>query len=111
LYFRATGAGAAVRPIWGRFNQSITDNSGADCSRSAKPSLARLKVPFYRPAMTPKQKTIQALGTLPEDVSYEQLQEEVKVLAALDEGESDIRNGKVVSHEEVKHRLAQWTSS
>jgi predicted transcriptional regulator len=61
--------------------------------------------------MTPKQKTLQALGTLPEDASYEQLQEEVKILAALDEGETDIREGRVVSQEEVKRRLAQWTSS
>ncbi len=61
--------------------------------------------------MTPKQKTLQALGTLPEDASYEQLQEEVKILAALEAGEADIREGRVVSQEEVKRRLAQWTSS
>ena len=70
-----------------------------------------MNVPSYRLAMTPKQKTLQALGTLPEDASYEQLQEEVKILAALDEGEADIREGRVVSQEEVKRRLAQWTSS
>lgn len=61
--------------------------------------------------MTPKQKTLQTLGTLPEDASYDQLQEEVKILAALDEAEADIREGRVASHEEVKRRLAQWTSS
>ncbi len=61
--------------------------------------------------MTPKQKTLQALGTLPEDASYNDLQEEVKILAALEEADSDIREGRVVSHEEVKRRLAQWTSS
>jgi predicted transcriptional regulator len=61
--------------------------------------------------MTPKQKTLQVLGTLPDDASYEQLQEEVEILAALEEAESDIREGRVVSHEEAKRRLAQWTSS
>ena len=60
--------------------------------------------------MTPKQKTIQALGTLPDDSSYEDLQEEVKILAALEEAEGDVRNGRVVSHEEAKRRLAEWTS-
>ena len=60
--------------------------------------------------MTPKQKTIQALGTLPDDSSYEDLQEEVRVLAALEEAESDVRDGRVVSHEEAKRRLAEWTS-
>jgi predicted transcriptional regulator len=61
--------------------------------------------------MTPKQKTLQALGTLPEDASYEDLQEEIRILAALEEAEVDIREGRVVSHDEAKKRLAQWTSS
>ena len=63
------------------------------------------------PAMTPKQKTLQALGTLPDDASYSELQEELKVLAALEEAETDIREGRVTPHEEVKRRLAQWTSN
>lgn len=58
--------------------------------------------------MTPKRKTLQALGTLPEDASYGDFQEEVKILAALNEAESDIREGRVVSHEEAKRRLARW---
>ena len=61
--------------------------------------------------MTPKQKSLHALGTLPENASYDDLQEELKILAALDEAESDIRAGRVVSHEEAKRRLAQWTSN
>jgi hypothetical protein len=61
--------------------------------------------------MTPKQRTIQVLGTLPEDSSYSELQEEVKILAALEEAECSIREGRVVPHEEVKQRLAEWTSS
>ena len=61
--------------------------------------------------MTPKQKALHALGTLPEDSSYKELQEELKILAALEEAEDDIREGRVVAHEEVKRRLAQWTSS
>ena len=61
--------------------------------------------------MTPKRKTLQALGNIPEDASYDQLQEVVKILAALEEAEADVRKGRVVSHEEVKRRLAQWSSS
>jgi len=61
--------------------------------------------------MTPKQKTLHALGTLPEDASYEDLQEELKILAALDEAECDIREDRVVPHDEAKRRLAQWISS
>jgi predicted transcriptional regulator len=61
--------------------------------------------------MTPKQKAMHVLATLPEDASYDRLQEEVRILAALDEAETDIREGRVVPHEEVKRRLVQWTSS
>lgn len=61
--------------------------------------------------MTPKQKALQAIGTLPEDASYEQLKEEVRILAALEEAETDIREGKTVTHEEAKRRLDRWTSS
>jgi predicted transcriptional regulator len=61
--------------------------------------------------MTPKQKAMLALATLPEDVSYHDLEEEVRILSALEEAEDDIRNGRVVTHEEAKRRLAQWTSS
>ncbi|HEY0967618.1 MAG TPA: hypothetical protein VGD88_09525 [Opitutaceae bacterium] len=76
-----------------------------------KPTLAQSPPPAYRSDVTPKQKAIQALGTLPENASYEQLQEEVRILAALEEAEADIRDGRVVAHDDVKRRLAKWTSS
>ncbi len=52
-----------------------------------------------------------ALATLPEDASYYDLQEEVRILAALEEAEEDIRNDRVMSHEDTKTRLASWISS
>lgn len=61
--------------------------------------------------MTPKQKALQTLEALPENASFQELQEEIRLLAALDEAERDIRDGRVVAHDEVKRRLAQWTSS
>jgi len=61
--------------------------------------------------MTPKQKALQTLETMPEDSTYEEVQHEVQILAALEEAERDIEAGRVVSHEEVKQRLATWTSS
>ena len=61
--------------------------------------------------MTPKQKTLQVLATMPEDASYDELSQEVKIVAALEEAEQDVRAGRVVSHEEAKRRLSQWISS
>ena len=60
--------------------------------------------------MTPKQKALQTLATLPEDSTYEEVQQEVGILAALEEAERDLQAGRVISHDEVKRRLATWTS-
>ena len=70
----------------------------------------RLLLVAYFAAMTPKQKALQALATLPEDSSYEEVQEEVRILAALEVAERDIEAGRVVSHDEVKRCFATWTS-
>ena len=48
---------------------------------------------------------------MPEDASYDELSQEVKIVAALEEAEQDVRAGRVVSHEEAKRRLSQWISS
>jgi len=63
------------------------------------------------PSMTPKQKALRALATLPEDATYQDLQEEVRILAALEEAEQDIREGKLTSHDDAKRLLAEWISS
>ncbi len=60
--------------------------------------------------MTPKEKTLKVLAAMPADSSYDELEQEVKVVAALEEAELDIRSGKVVTHDEVKLRLARWIS-
>ena len=71
----------------------------------------RVQIDGYFAAMTPKQKALHTLATLPEDSTYEEVQQEVRILAALEEAERDIEAGRVISHDEVKRRLATWTSS
>jgi predicted transcriptional regulator len=61
--------------------------------------------------MSLKQNAIQVIGALPEDANYEAVTEELAILAALDEGEEDIHAGRIVSHDEVKNRLASWISN
>lgn len=67
--------------------------------------------PKHDSDMTPKQKSLKTLATLPDDSTYEDVQEEVRILAALEDAECDIEAGRIVSHEAVKERLAKWTSS
>lgn len=60
--------------------------------------------------MTPKEKTLKVLATMPEDSSFQELEQEVKIVAALEAAEEDVRSGRVVSHEEAKRRFAKWIS-
>lgn len=60
--------------------------------------------------MTPKEKTLKVLATMPEDSSFQELEQEVKIAAALEAAEEDVRSGRVVSHEEAKRRFAKWIS-
>ena len=61
--------------------------------------------------MSLKQNALQVIGALPEDASYQAVSEELSILAALAEAEDDIIHGRVISHDEVKHRFSSWISS
>ncbi|MDQ6632776.1 MAG: hypothetical protein M3Y82_13640 [Verrucomicrobiota bacterium] len=60
--------------------------------------------------MTAKQTVLDALNRLPEEISFRDISEEVAFLAALREGEEQIRKGQVISNEEMKSRLDSWAS-
>jgi predicted transcriptional regulator len=61
--------------------------------------------------MSLKQNALQVIGALPEDASYQAVSEELAILAALAEAEDDIIHGRVISHDEVKHRFSSWISN
>ena len=61
--------------------------------------------------MSLKQNAIQVIGALPEDASYQAVSEELSILEALDQAEDDIREGRVISHDEVKKRFYSWISN
>ena len=60
--------------------------------------------------MTNKQITIEAVRELSDDATLEEIAERVAILAAIREGEQAADEGRVISHEEVKRRMAKWTS-
>ena len=61
--------------------------------------------------MSAKEAVLQAIHRLPDDVDYRAIAEEIAFLAALEQGDQDIRSGRVVSNEDVRKRLESWTSS
>lgn len=60
--------------------------------------------------MSDKEAVIEAIRQLPETVTMEEISEDVAILAALRRAKEASEAGQVVSHEEVKKRLASWTT-
>ncbi len=53
---------------------------------------------------------IKTIQELPDSATWEDIEERVRFLAAIDKGLADIKAGRVVPHEEVKESLRQWLS-
>ena len=60
--------------------------------------------------MTVKEQVLQAIQRLPEDIDYRDVAEAVAFLAAIVEAEEDIQAGRVISNEQMKSRIAEWTA-
>lgn len=58
--------------------------------------------------MSPKETALRALRRLPDNVGYQEIANEIAFLAAISEAESDIKAGRVISHEEIRCRLESF---
>ena len=57
-----------------------------------------------------KERVLQAIQRLPDDIDFRDVADEIALLAAVQEAERDIEQGRVISSEEMKSRIAQWTA-
>ena len=57
---------------------------------------------------TVKQNVLEAIKNLPDDSSYEDIMEKIYFMQKVGAGLKDVEEGRVISHEEVKKRLAKW---
>jgi predicted transcriptional regulator len=60
--------------------------------------------------MTDKQLIMETLGGLPESASWEQIQEEFSILAAIKEGLRAADAGELVPHEEAVKLVESWAT-
>jgi predicted transcriptional regulator len=58
--------------------------------------------------MRAKEAAIKSLHDLPESATWEQIEEKIHFLAAIDKGLEDIKQGRLIPHEEVKKSLEKW---
>jgi hypothetical protein len=59
--------------------------------------------------MSVKEQILQAIQRLPDDMDYRDAAEEVAFLAAMRAAEDDIQAGRLISNEQMKTRIAEWT--
>ena len=58
--------------------------------------------------MTDKQLVLDTVHKLPDDTPLEKISEEIEFLMAVQQGLKALDEGRVVSHEDVKARVASW---
>ena len=61
--------------------------------------------------MSVKEQVVQAIHRLPEDIDYRDVAEEIAFLTAVREAEQDIDSARLISNEQMKARIAEWTAS
>jgi predicted transcriptional regulator len=55
-----------------------------------------------------KQKVIEMIQSLPEEVTVDDIMEELYFKLQVDEGLRELDEGKGISHEEVEKRMSKW---
>lgn len=60
--------------------------------------------------MQAKDIALKSIGKMPESSTWEEIEERILFLAAIDKGLEEIKSGKTVPHEKVKASLEKWIS-
>lgn len=60
--------------------------------------------------MSVKESVLNAVREMPEEVSFDELLEQLEILADLRRADAEIDAGDFVTHEEVKQEIATWFS-
>ncbi len=61
--------------------------------------------------MTIKEIALQTIKNLPENASWEDIQERINFIAAIRKGLNELDEGKGISHEKVKEEFAEWLTN
>lgn len=60
--------------------------------------------------MTTKELAVKSITELPDSATWQDIEERIRI-AAVDKGLEDIKQGKLIPHEEVKASLEKWLSA
>ncbi len=60
--------------------------------------------------MSVKEQVLAAIQRLPDDIDFRDVTDEIALLAAVHEAEQDIQEGRVISNDEMRFRITQWSA-
>ena len=60
--------------------------------------------------MSVKEQVLQAIERLPNDINFRDVTDEIALLAAIEDAERDIGDGRLISNDEMKSRIVQWST-
>lgn len=58
--------------------------------------------------MSTKELAMETIKDLPEDTSWQEIEERIHFLAAIEKSREEVRRGEIVPHEEVRNLLNGW---
>lgn len=61
--------------------------------------------------MTIKETAIKSIRDLPEDATWEDIQERISFIAGIRKGLRELDEGKGIRHEELRREFSEWLSS
>jgi hypothetical protein len=61
--------------------------------------------------MTTKEIAIRSIQELPENATWEDIQERINFIAGIRKGIREIDNDKGIPHEQIRERFREWLSS
>ena len=59
--------------------------------------------------MSIKEQAMAMIRRLPDDAGLKDIEEQLALLAVLQDAEEDIQNGRIVSNDEMKARVERWS--
>jgi len=66
---------------------------------------------WYNIHMTTKEIALKTINDLPEDASWEDIQERINFVAAVRKGFRELDEGKGIPHEKVREEFAEWLTN
>lgn len=60
------------------------------------------------PSISVKQQVLHAVQRLPDDIDFQDVNEEIALLTAVAEAEEDIQSNRLISNNKMKARLDEW---